>query len=180
MKTTDRRTKIFVAAAALALLALSATGCTEGAAKGAAPSGKASAKASAPAKAAGVESEQEQGQRAKAALEPLDPDEMLEPNGPRFVESGLDRVVEGVHHLSRLKAGKDYQVFVACVGKGTVKIVLAGQAPRTAACDGRPVGESVRNAPEELRLDITAVGGATGMVAWQLHALTPDGGTRVQ
>ncbi|MER5963324.1 hypothetical protein [Streptomyces sp. NPDC002057] len=112
-----------------------------------------------------MEGEEEQGKRAKSALETGSPDD------PEFVESGLERVREGVHSLSPLKRGKAYKLSVACVGTGTVKVVIADRAPRSVPCDGVPAGQRVEDAPSRLPIDITAEAGATGMVAWQIISL---------
>ncbi|MEU6980307.1 hypothetical protein [Streptomyces sp. NPDC046371] len=175
----DRRAAKLVTGTALAVLALLAAGCTEGSPKAGAP--PVSASASATKRAAEVEAAQ--GTRAQAALELLAPgeaDAMEDPDGPQFVESGLERVAEGLHHLTRLKKGP-YQLYVACVGEGSVQVVASGGPARTVRCDGAPAAQRVVvDAPEELKLDIAGVNGASGMFAWELAALSPDGGVRVQ
>ncbi|MHA4776642.1 hypothetical protein L1085_019365 [Streptomyces sp. MSC1_001] len=153
-------------AAGLALLCLTAVGCTDG------PHPSDTATASAPGKPMGEPSgtpsprgEEEQGRRAEAALETGWPDD------PEFVESGLERVRDGVHHLSPLTPGRTYRLSVVCVGTGTVKVVVADKDPRTVPCDGVPAARRVEKAPERLPIDITPATGATGMVAWRIVSL---------
>lgn len=154
------------AVAALSLVALLTAGCTGG---GASPSGTPSASATGkptgePAAASSAEgkTEDDQGKRAKAALDTVSPDD------PEFVESGLERVRDGVHHLSPLKKGKAYRLSVVCVGTGSVQVAVGDKAPRSVPCDGVPEGQRVENAPASLPIDISAASGATGMVAWQI------------
>ncbi|WP_053650013.1 MULTISPECIES: hypothetical protein [unclassified Streptomyces] len=150
------------AVAPLLLLSLLAAGCTGGAKPSGTPS--ATGKPTATEQPRG-ENEQERGKRAKAALETVSLED------PEFVESGLERVREGVHNLSPLKKGMAYKVSVVCVGTGNVKVVIADQAPRSVPCDGVPAGRRVENAPARLPIDITAMSGATGTVAWQVVSL---------
>ncbi|WP_282694886.1 hypothetical protein [Streptomyces sp. CC208A] len=89
---------------------------------------------------------------------------------PEFVESGVERVTDGAHVRAALNQGEAYQVSVACVGTGTVKVVVAARAPRTVSCDGTAAWELVENAPAELPVEITGAAGATGMVAWRIDS----------
>ncbi|CCA56584.1 MULTISPECIES: hypothetical protein [Streptomyces] len=157
--------KPLTAVAPLVLISLLAAGCTDDAKPSATPSASATEKPTATEPPQG-ENEEEQGKRAKAALETVSLDD------PEFVESGLERVREGVHNLSPLKKGKAYKVSVACVGTGNVKVVIADKAPQSVPCDGVPAAQRVENAPAELPIDITATSGAMGMVAWQVISLS--------
>ncbi len=159
------------AAAAVALTALLTAGCTDdGAVTSGTPSASATKQPSAtPSPLA--EGEEAQGKRAKAALATLS---LNEPEyEPNYVESGLERVAEGVHNLSMLKKGKAYEVAVACAGRGAVKVAVADKTSQSVRCDGVPVSLRVENAPAEFPLDITATAGATGMVAWQVSSVRP-------
>lgn len=153
--------KPLTAGATLVLVSLLAAGCTDGATPSGTPSASATGKPTATQSPQG-ESEEDQGKRAKAALEIVSPDE------PEFVESGLERVRDGVHSLSPLKKGKAYKLSVACVGTGAVKVVIADKPPQSVPCDGVPAGRRVENAPTQLPIDISAAAGATGMIAWQI------------
>ncbi|MFF8287803.1 hypothetical protein ACF068_01060 [Streptomyces sp. NPDC016309] len=55
--------------------------------------------------------EGEQGRRAKTAVEIVPPDD------PTFVESGLERVADGVHRHSVLTPGKEYELSVGASAK---------------------------------------------------------------
>ncbi|MFF6868966.1 MULTISPECIES: hypothetical protein [unclassified Streptomyces] len=162
----SRRPPTAVTAAALALVSLLAAGCTGGTESSSDPSASAAGK---PTGTRGLhgESEGDQGERAKAALETVSPDD------PEFVESGLERVREGVHHRSPLMKGKAYKLSVACVGTGSVQVVIANRDPQSVPCDGVPASRRVESAPEQLPVDITAEAGATGMVAWQVVSVSP-------
>ncbi|WP_411069602.1 hypothetical protein [Streptomyces sp. cmx-4-25] len=151
-------------AVVLALVSLLAVGCTGGAEPSGAPS--------ASGKSVGVqvplgESEEEQGNRARAVLETVGAD------GPGFVESGLERVRDGLHHRSSLVKGEDYEVSVVCVGTGSVRVVVDRGDAQVVACDGVSVRRGVESAPAELSVDVTAEAGATGMVAWRVVSVSP-------
>ncbi|MGW3389920.1 hypothetical protein [Streptomyces cinereoruber] len=89
------------------------------------------------------------------------------------MESGLERVREGVHHRSPLMKGKTYKLSVVCVGTGGVQVVIADGDPQSVPCDGVPASRRVESSPEQLPVDITAEAGATGMVAWQVVSVSP-------
>ncbi|MFJ4336996.1 hypothetical protein [Streptomyces sp. NPDC088915] len=155
--------KLMAVAAALALAPFLATGCSgEGTAPPSTPSPSATGRPTATPSPPGEE--EAQGSRAKAVLETISPDD------PKFVESGLERVRDGVHTRSSLKKGKAYEVSVACVGTGTVNLVIGGNPAQSISCDGTSASRRVQNSPAELPIDITATPGATGMVAWQITA----------
>ncbi|MFC9592021.1 hypothetical protein ACFTUC_19805 [Streptomyces sp. NPDC056944] len=156
---TTLRTPL-TAAVGLALAGLLATGCTDGA-PAAAPSPSATGKPP-ETRSPRAGGEHEQGERAKAALSTVSPDD------PEFVASGLERVRDGAHDRSPLTKGKTYRVSVACVGTGNVKVVIADGAPRSLPCDGASTGRRVTLAAARLPIDITGTSGATGMVAWQI------------
>ncbi|EFL19365.1 predicted protein [Streptomyces sp. C] len=114
----------------------------------------------------GSASEEAQGVRAQGLLEKVAPD------APEFVESGLERVADGVHARSALAGGRTYKVSVACVGTGTVELTIGDKAPPQAVpCDGVRSSRPVQDPPDVLPVDITAAAGATGMVAWQITAV---------
>ncbi|RSS35119.1 hypothetical protein EF906_28170 [Streptomyces sp. WAC08241] len=147
--------------AVLVLVSLLVAGCTEGAEPAGAPS------VSAGVKTPRGETEESRGERAKAVLETVSVDD------PGFVESGLERVRDGLHHRSSLVKGEAYEVSVVCVGTGSVRVVVGGGDPQAVPCDGVAVRRDVVSAPEELPVDVTAEAGATGMVAWQVVSVAP-------
>ncbi|MEU5917388.1 hypothetical protein [Streptomyces sp. NPDC047141] len=147
-------------AAVLALASLLATGCTT-----AAPAPPPPPSATGNPTNTRPDDEREQGERAQAAVSTTSPDD------PEFVESGLERVGDGVHARSPLTRGKGYRLSVACVGTGHVKLAVADGTPRTVACDGVPTTQRIEHAPTRLPIDITETPGSTGMVAWQLASV---------
>ncbi|MFB7279377.1 hypothetical protein ACFCZV_19870 [Streptomyces hydrogenans] len=154
----SRRRRV-TAAVPLALVPLLLAGCA-GDPPSPDPAPKPTATATATATATGNARETEQGERAREALD-LDGDE-------EFVESGLERVADGAHVRAVLEAGEPYELAVACVGTGSVKVVVGEPAPLSAACDGTPLRHRVGSAPAELPVEITGAAGASGMVAWRI------------
>lgn len=98
--------------------------------------------------------------------------------GSSFVESGVERVSDGVHTQPELSPGASYQLIVVCAGSGTAEIEFtpADAGPRKAVpCDVSPVVERLtpRQSKEALRLDVRGKPGATGMMAWRLNKTEP-------
>ncbi|MFH9953423.1 hypothetical protein ACH4OX_04280 [Streptomyces roseolus] len=110
-----------------------------------------------------------QGERAREAVGSMD--------DPGFLEGGSAPVAEGAHVRAVLEPGEAYEIAVACVGAGAVTVVVADRGPAAVPCDGVPVRRRVADAPAELPVAITAVGGATGTVAWQIDSVGLDRGT---
>ncbi|WP_345497413.1 hypothetical protein [Streptomyces racemochromogenes] len=99
--------------------------------------------------------------------------EKVASDSPEFVESGLERVADGVHARSALARGRIYKVSVACVGAGTVELTIGDEGPPQAVpCDGVRASRPVQDLPDVLPVDITAAAGATGMVARQITAVS--------
>ncbi|WP_318210174.1 hypothetical protein [Streptomyces sp. SJL17-1] len=150
--------------AALGLLSIGAVGCTD---PGPAPAATspASPTASAPtSRSTAAAAAQEK--RVKDALDTVSPD------APEFVESGTERVEDGVRHLSPLKKGAAYQLALVCAGEGAVVPVVDGEEIRTVPCDGVPVLHRITSAPAELPLVLTGRAGASGAVGWRIVTLT--------
>ncbi|MFJ3333074.1 hypothetical protein [Streptomyces sp. NPDC086766] len=91
--------------------------------------------------------------------------------GSSMVESGVERVSDGVHTQPSLTQGKTYKLTVACAGKGTAEIVLtpssAGEK-KPVPCDQSVVFERIKP-KASLRLDVVGKPGASGMVAWRIN-----------
>ncbi|MGV9994246.1 hypothetical protein [Streptomyces sp. NPDC003374] len=91
--------------------------------------------------------------------------------GNSMVESGVERVSDGVHTQPGLTQGKTYKLTVACAGKGTAEIVLtpssAGEK-KSVPCDQSVVFERI-NPKASFRLDVVGKPGASGMVAWRIN-----------
>ncbi|MEV5435128.1 hypothetical protein AB0K80_03690 [Streptomyces sp. NPDC052682] len=106
--------------------------------------------------------EKKLGDRATAAVGAADEDD------DRFVESGLERVTEGIHTRPELEQGKSYHLVVACAGKGAVRIVVQGQSSREAACDGATDRQRITGKRGRLAIDVEGVKDSAGMVAWRI------------
>ncbi|MDX3076237.1 hypothetical protein PV364_28315 [Streptomyces sp. MI02-7b] len=90
-----------------------------------------------------------------------------------FVESGSERVSDGIHTYSTLSPGGSYAVVVVCAGKGKVDLSLGSRPPvrQTLPCDGAPVTHRIEHAPGTLQIDATGVPGSAGMVAWRISTI---------
>lgn len=112
-----RLREFLLTGAALGLLGIGGVGCTgQGADSAAAPpSGPAATSPAAPTASAPSDGDADvtaQEKRVKAALDTVDPD------APEFVESGTERVADGVHHRSHLTKGVAYRLTLVCAGEG--------------------------------------------------------------
>lgn len=90
-----------------------------------------------------------------------------------LVESGVERVTDGVHSEPFLRAKEEYRLTAACAGDGDAKITFtpaAGIAAKSLPCDRSVVSERFV-APESVRLDITGGQGASGMIAWRISRI---------
>ncbi|MGA5559240.1 hypothetical protein [Streptomyces lavendulocolor] len=154
--TASRR---LLASTAVCALALVVTGCTDGQAPK--PPASSSSESRSPSATAPSAVEDEQGKRAKAAVAIVPPDDSM------FLESGLERVADGVHRQSVLEQGENYKLSVACAGQGSMKVVIRGKATRL-PCGGGALSLPIERAPAQLPIDISAEAGASGMIAWQI------------
>lgn len=101
----------------------------------------------------------------------------LADEGSPMVESGVERVSDGIHSRPTLTPGTTYKLTVVCAGSGTAEIEFTPAAvgpKRSVPCDGSAVSERLK-APKELkpqqeslRLDVRGRPGATGMMAWRI------------
>lgn len=88
-----------------------------------------------------------------------------------MVESGVERVTEGIHTRPTLDAGAGYKLTVVCVGKGEAEIVFspAGTGSgRMVPCDRSLVFERLTGR-SGLALDVRGRPDAAGMVAWRIE-----------
>ncbi|MFD3455230.1 hypothetical protein ACFWVC_24015 [Streptomyces sp. NPDC058691] len=90
-----------------------------------------------------------------------------------FVESGSERVSDGIHTYSTLSPGKSYSLVVVCAGKGKVDLSAGVKPPirQTLPCDGVPFTRRIKNAPGTVEIDATGMAGSAGMVAWRVSTL---------
>lgn len=105
------------------------------------------------------------GKQAEAALD------TITPGDPEFLESGLERLSDGIHRESLLTRGKSYQLSVACAGSGQARlsVQIKGQPTvKNLECDGTAAHTRIQDAPTEITIDVDAVSKASGMVAWRI------------
>ncbi|MEU3522412.1 hypothetical protein AB0E62_00795 [Streptomyces sp. NPDC038707] len=148
-------------AALASVVCLGLTACTSG--RGTAPERTAAA-----SRPAGVDAvhERKLTAQARAAL-----DAVAGQDGS-LVESGVERVVDGVHTQPLLSTGRPYRLAVACAGEGTAEIVFSpggAAAKRAVPCDRSVVSERF-SGDEALRIDVRAGSRASGMIAWRIDA----------
>ncbi|MGJ5827205.1 hypothetical protein [Streptomyces ossamyceticus] len=91
--------------------------------------------------------------------------------GSSMVESGVERVSEGVHTQPDLAEGATYKVSVVCAGKGDAEIVFTptvAASKKPVVCDGTLVFQRFV-AKDSLQIDVKGKPGATGMIAWRIN-----------
>lgn len=95
-------------------------------------------------------------------------------SGDSFVESGVERVRDGIHTRSVLSAGASYSLAVVCSGAGEVRLTVSVKrsAPRTVACDGVPVRQRLVEVPAHVEVDVDGLAGASGIVGWRIDEVT--------
>ncbi|MGW1888888.1 hypothetical protein ACWCP6_01310 [Streptomyces sp. NPDC002004] len=100
--------------------------------------------------------------------------ETVDDSDPLFVESGLERVSDGIHTESTTTRGKSYELAVVCTGRGKISLSVALKTPvhRVMPCDGVPVSQRMSNAPGGVRIDTGATPGTAGMIAWRITRVT--------
>ncbi|MFF8941113.1 hypothetical protein ACF1A5_02320 [Streptomyces sp. NPDC014864] len=106
----------------------------------------------------------------KQVEEALGAETLPDDRDPLFVEAGLERVSDGIHAESVTTRGKDYQLRVACAGKGKITLSVASKKPtrRIISCDGVPASRRIADSPGRLRIDAEGVNGAVGMIGWRI------------
>ncbi|MFJ5779944.1 hypothetical protein [Streptomyces sp. NPDC093094] len=89
------------------------------------------------------------------------------------IESGAERIQEGIHTEPLLTEGAVYRLNLVCVGKGSAQALFTpeGAGDKTAVpCDGSVVQQRI-TADGPLRIDVDGRAGATGMVAWEIDEI---------
>jgi hypothetical protein len=93
--------------------------------------------------------------------------------GRSMVESGVERVSDGIHTQPDLPKGRSYKLAVVCAGEGKAKIVFTpskAAAEKTVPCDRSVVFERFMSS-EALRIDVQGDVQATGMIAWRINTV---------
>ena len=90
-----------------------------------------------------------------------------------MVESGVERLSDGIHTQPDLSTGRSYKLAVVCAGKGRVKIVFTPgktAAETTVPCDRSVVFERFMSG-EAVRIDVQGDARSTGMIAWRINTV---------
>ncbi|MET9813445.1 hypothetical protein [Streptomyces sp. NPDC006355] len=90
-----------------------------------------------------------------------------------FVESGLERVSDGIHTRSTLENGKSYTLAVVCSGAGKVRLTVTTDRPvrQTVECDSVPIRQRITDAPEHVETDVDGLAGSSGIIGWRIDEL---------
>ncbi|MGW4494255.1 hypothetical protein [Streptomyces sp. NPDC004376] len=138
------------------------TGCTSGTGDAGEPQHRATASARPGRTPAG---EKKLAAQAQAALDAVSAQDVS------AVESGVERVSEGIHTEPGTRSGGVYKLTVVCAGQGTARITFTpGKQARAKAvpCDRSEVFERFTGA-RGVRIDVDGDAGATGMIAWRIN-----------
>ncbi|MFJ3643927.1 hypothetical protein ACIPRD_29880 [Streptomyces sp. NPDC090108] len=90
-----------------------------------------------------------------------------------MVESGVERVSDGIHTQPDLIAGHAYKLTVVCAGKGAAEITITPRktaARKVVSCDRSVVSERF-TAGRHVHIDTQGRPEASGMVAWRLNSV---------
>jgi hypothetical protein len=93
--------------------------------------------------------------------------------GRSMVESGVERVSDGIHTQPDLSTGGSYKLAVVCAGEGEAKIVFTPgrtAAEKTVPCDRSVVFERFTGSAA-VRIDVRGDARATGMIAWRINTV---------
>jgi hypothetical protein len=86
-----------------------------------------------------------------------------------MVESGIERVSEGIHTEPGLTPGTTYRLTLVCDGSGVADVVFTPKstpAPKPVVCDGATTVQRFTPATALLHIDVQGRPGATGMIGW--------------
>ncbi|MFG2439629.1 hypothetical protein [Streptomyces sp. NPDC048508] len=88
-----------------------------------------------------------------------------------MVESGAERVSDGVHTQPGLTDGTPYRLTVVCAGHGAAEIAFTPHdagSTKAVPCDGSVTFERLTG-KSSVRLDVQGKPNATGMIAWRIN-----------
>ncbi|MFF3612596.1 hypothetical protein [Streptomyces sp. NPDC002580] len=164
--TARRRTRIRLLGPVLAP-ALLLTACTAAHDSGTRPEASASASPSAhPSSAARGTADQDEARLTARVRTALD----AGTGHGSMIESGTERVADGIHTRPTLDTGTAYRLTVVCAGEGEAEIVFTPRGAGSAEplpCDGSAVLERF-TATDPLRVDVRGRPDATGVLAWRI------------
>ncbi|MFJ6085460.1 hypothetical protein ACIQI8_29120 [Streptomyces sp. NPDC092369] len=89
-----------------------------------------------------------------------------------MVESGIERVAEGIHSEPDLTPGATYRITLICDGTGVADVNFTPKstpAPKPVVCDGAMSAQRFTAATASLRIDVQGRSGATGMIGWRVE-----------
>ncbi|MFJ4785890.1 hypothetical protein [Streptomyces sp. NPDC088794] len=88
-----------------------------------------------------------------------------------MVESGIERVSEGIHTEPGLTPGATYRLTLVCDGSGVADVDFTPKstpAPKPVVCDGAMSAQRFTAATASLHIDVQGRSGATGMIGWRV------------
>ncbi|MGW2742793.1 hypothetical protein [Streptomyces sp. NPDC001450] len=90
-----------------------------------------------------------------------------------MVESGVERVSDGIHTRPDVATGRAYQLTVVCAGNGNAEIAFTPSktaAKKAVPCDQSVVFERFTGT-NELKIDVQGNSQAVGMIAWRINTV---------
>lgn len=94
--------------------------------------------------------------------------------GGTMVESGAERVTDGVHTEPSLSKGRTYKLNVVCVGSGSAHVTFTPASAGSKAevpCDRSVVQQRITTHELPVRIDVDGTNGSTGVIAWQIDTV---------
>ncbi|MFH8394636.1 hypothetical protein [Streptomyces sp. NPDC018036] len=156
--------RVWIAGCAVAASVVLLTSCTSGSGDGK-TSKASSSPASTGSQAASGPPDKEFTEQAQAALTAVRSGEM--------VESGVERVTDGIHTEPSLSEGKTYRLNLVCVGRGSAQLTFTPASAGTTtkvSCDQSVVQQRI-TVRKSIRIDVDGAKGAAGVIAWRIDAL---------
>lgn len=105
------------------------------------------------------------GEQAQAALAAV--------QSGKLVESGTERVTDGIHTEPNLTAEKTYKINLVCFGHGAAQMKFAPPSMGTQTevpCDRSVVQQRIAG-HKHIHIDVDAAKGSTGVIAWEIEAI---------
>ncbi|MGV9454735.1 hypothetical protein [Streptomyces sp. NPDC003635] len=121
--------------------------------------------ASSPSRTAAEPSERDLTGRAQAAIASV--------HSGTLVESGVERVTDGVHTEPGLSKGRTYRLNLVCVGSGSAHLEFVPSKAGTETsvpCDEAVVQQRI-SGDKPVRIHVDGAEGSTGVIAWRIDAL---------
>ncbi|MFD9460287.1 hypothetical protein [Streptomyces sp. NPDC060027] len=161
--------RAYLAACAVAASAFLLASCTSGSGEGEAASAPPSTSVPSESRTANASSEKKFTEQAQAALAAV--------RSGKMVETGVERVADGIHTEPTLSEGKTYRLNVVCFGSGSAQLTFVPASVGTETkvpCDQSVVQQRVQQRitmHRSIHIDVDGAKGSTGMIAWQIEAI---------